>query len=353
MEPQPSSSPPFKVLSIDGGGIRGIYPARFLSRLEEQLKIEGKETSIHKYFDLVCGTSTGSIIAIGLALGMPASEIEHLYRHEAKKIFGAPRRGIKKLFYSLNNNRPLEAILKEKFAKYSPDGNTRLGHAKTRVCIPVFNAHSGQVNVYKTCHHNRFKVDYHVPAYQVCMSSAAAPIYFDPYTVNYQTHGSNHDISIKHNVDGGLFANNPALIGITEAHRFMNVAWSDIKLLSIGTGNLPYTETGNIKAWGPYYWIRKKRILEAMFQAQSEMIHNTVQVLSHNIINESAPLFKYERIQFQMGENEQVKLDETSPDKLNGLCQKASRAFQEKGHTVMSEFFSATAPAFKPCFPLT
>ncbi|GAB2951278.1 hypothetical protein GCM10027048_15410 [Hymenobacter coalescens] len=289
---------------------------------------------------------------MGLALGMPAAEIEDLYLTEAKNIFGTPRRGIKKVFYSLNDNLALETILREKFSKYSPHGDTRLGHAKTRVCIPAFNAPKGEVNVYKTCHHERFKLNYHVPAYQVCMSSAAAPIYFDPYTIKYQTFDSHHKVEIKNNVDGGIFANNPSLIGLTEAHRFMNIAWNDIKLLSIGTGQLPYKETRDIKAWGAYYWVRKKRILEAMFQAQSEMIHNTVQVLSHNIHDTGTPLFKYERIQFQMEQNEAIRLDETSVKKLDTICQKATRSFQERSPYVMNDFFSTEAPIFQPCFPI-
>lgn len=70
----------FKILSIDGGGIRGIIPAKILSLIEEKLNQEGKENQICDYFDLICGTSTGGIIAIGLALGMRASDILSLYK---------------------------------------------------------------------------------------------------------------------------------------------------------------------------------------------------------------------------------------------------------------------------------
>lgn len=80
----------FTILSIDGGGIRGVIPATFLALLEEQLKREGKAAKTSDYFDLICGTSTGGIIAIGLALGMPAAVILSLYRDHAAEILPHP-----------------------------------------------------------------------------------------------------------------------------------------------------------------------------------------------------------------------------------------------------------------------
>lgn len=78
---------PFKILSIDGGGIRGMMPARLLSELEDELTREGKNPRLCDYFDLICGTSTGGIIALGLALGMPAQDVLKLYRDNASNIF--------------------------------------------------------------------------------------------------------------------------------------------------------------------------------------------------------------------------------------------------------------------------
>ena len=93
----------FKILSIDGGGIRGIIPAKILALAEEELNRTGKTGKIADYFDLICGTSTGGIIAIGLALGMPASEILSFYLDHASLIF--PHQGtIKKLAKILFEN---------------------------------------------------------------------------------------------------------------------------------------------------------------------------------------------------------------------------------------------------------
>ena len=80
----------FKILSIDGGGMRGIIPAKILCELEEELqRREGPEARLCDYFDLICGTSTGGIIAIGLALGMSAKEMLNLYVAHGKEIFSA------------------------------------------------------------------------------------------------------------------------------------------------------------------------------------------------------------------------------------------------------------------------
>jgi patatin-like phospholipase/acyl hydrolase len=88
----PTIRRPFPILFLDGGRIRGLYTARFLADMEAQLQRDGNEhTSLYQHFDLICGTSTGGIIALALALGMPARELVHLYSHHAKDIFGAGR----------------------------------------------------------------------------------------------------------------------------------------------------------------------------------------------------------------------------------------------------------------------
>lgn len=250
MLPLNTSPQPFRILSLDGGGIRGLFIARFLANLEAQLKRDGNlATSLYQHFDLICGTSTGGIIALALALGMPAQELVDLYAHHATDIFGSGRSFFSRLGTAQYPNQKLEALLKAKFQPYSPNGDTRLGHAKTRVCIPVFNATSGRVNVYKTCHHPGLIRDYHIPAYQVAMSTAAAPTYFNPYSPTYLTNETQEKVTITHNIDGGIFANNPALIGLTEAHRALEIPWADIRILSIGTGSKTYIEQPNQRRW--------------------------------------------------------------------------------------------------------
>lgn len=348
-----ASSQPFRILSLDGGGIRGLFVARFLANLEAQLKRDGNATtSLHQHFDLICGTSTGGIIALALALGMPAQELVTLYSEHANDIFGAGRSLISRLGTAQYPSQKLEALLKKKFQPYSPNGDTRLGHAKTRVCIPVFNATSGKVNVYKTCHHPKLIRDYHIPAYQVAMSTAAAPTYFNPYSPEYITNETQEKVTITHNIDGGIFANNPSLIGLTEAHRALEVPWANIRLLSIGTGSKAFTEQPKQRKWGLMHWIgnREVRLLDMILHAQADFIDNTCKVLSRGVGEEAPHHFLYDRVQFEFrSKADYVSLDTTDPAKLRDLQERADSLFKIRGCKIISDFCTGPVAPFTPC----
>jgi Patatin-like phospholipase len=123
----------FRILSLDGGGIRGVFPAAFLARLEEHL-----EHPIGRYFDLIAGTSTGGIIAIGLGLGLSAGDILKLYVEQGSAIFdqehGAVKnwvrakvRGMAHLFVTKHSSEPLRRALEGVL------GRRRLGESRTRL----------------------------------------------------------------------------------------------------------------------------------------------------------------------------------------------------------------------------
>src|SRR5271157_2636939 len=138
----PHINPPeqvYRILSLDGGGIRGVFPAAFLACLEEHL-----DHPIGSYFDLIAGTSTGGIIAIGLGLGLPARDILKLYEDHGPAIFDQQHgplatwvrqryRGILHWFgpkyESTALQKALSAIL----------GNRRLGESRTRLLIPAWH----------------------------------------------------------------------------------------------------------------------------------------------------------------------------------------------------------------------
>ncbi len=146
-----------RILSIDGGGIRGVFPAAFLARLEEYL-----DHPIGRYFDLIAGTSTGGIIAIGLGLGLTAKEILQLYVEKGPLIFNQHRRPlanwlhqklreIKQLLGAKYSSAALHDALKEAF------GDRRLGDSKIRLVIPAWHPETERVWIYKTAHHPRIK----------------------------------------------------------------------------------------------------------------------------------------------------------------------------------------------------
>lgn len=171
----------FRILSLDGGGIRGVFPAAFLARLEEHL-----EHSIGHYFDLIAGTSTGGIIAIGLGLGLAASDILKLYVDQGPTIFdqghGAVEnwvrqalRGMAHLFVTKHASAPLHRALEDVF------GRRRLGKSRTRLVIPAWHPVLERVYIYKTAHHPRLETDYKQPAIDAAMATAAAPTFLKPH----------------------------------------------------------------------------------------------------------------------------------------------------------------------------
>jgi patatin-like phospholipase/acyl hydrolase len=129
----------YKILSIDGGGIRGLFPAAFLAKLEEHL-----EAPLASYFDLIAGTSTGGIIAVGLGLGLSAKDILKLYEEQGPAIFDQQHgrlanfvlqrwRGARHLFASKYSSKPLHDAL------VGVLGDRRLGESKTRLVIPAWH----------------------------------------------------------------------------------------------------------------------------------------------------------------------------------------------------------------------
>ena len=249
----------FRILAIDGGGIRGLFPAEVLANLERRF-LAG--STISDYFDLIVGTSTGGIIALGLAAGLPASALRDLYRDRGKEIFpsagvgriGAWRRWLKErsrlLRYSYDSDA-LERILREVL------GDRCLGHATTRLCIPSFEGEYGEVFVFKTPHHRAFNKDSKESMVKVALATAAAPTYFRPHRDGGYTF-----------VDGGIWANNPIMVGLTEALTSFDVARDRVRILSLGCGTDPYQVTGDkILMGGLWHW---RDIFVAAMRLQSQ-----------------------------------------------------------------------------------
>ena len=215
------SDQPFRILSMDGGGIRGIFPAAVLADLEHRYL--GGDLVV-EYFDLITGTSTGGILALGLAAGMKASELLCLYRDRGREVFPPQRRKPRKFlqwFKTGYKRDPLDRILEE------VQGERKLRDSLVRLCIPSLDWKYGDVYIFKTPHHPDFKKDGDEPMAKVAGATAAAPTYFRPVQEGYIF------------ADGGLWANNPIMIGLIEALSGFKTKRSDIAILSIGCGENP------------------------------------------------------------------------------------------------------------------
>lgn len=215
-----------RILSIDGGGIKGTCPASFLASLEESLP-----QPIGRYFDLIAGTSTGGILAIGLALGIPAKQLLNLYVEHGPEIFGqqSEPRGVatwcrsklmssKRLFKGKHDETSLRRVLSEVL-----EGRL-ISDAKTRLLVPAWDADNRSVYIYKTAHHPRLKIDYRKPALDAAMATAAAPTFF-------RRHRTVDDVGL---LDGGVWANNPTGIAVVEAITLLGWRANDLKVLSLG-----------------------------------------------------------------------------------------------------------------------
>lgn len=301
-----------KILSIDGGGIKGVFPASFLSSIEDQI-----EGNIVDYFDLVVGTSTGGIIALGLGMGLTAKDILAFYESRGNEIFKGNRffKFLRRIGFSKYDREPLKKALESVF------GNSKLGESKTRLVIPSFNLESGEVYIYKTAHCERFKNDYKEKVVDVALATSAAPTYFPVHT-------SSNGISL---VDGGLWANNPMGMAAVEAVGTLSWPRQEIKMLSIGCTEekLNVKHRGGILPWA-------LKLADIFMASQSSASLGTAQhLLGHkNVkrINPGAPNGKY-----SLDTVKQIK-------NLKGLGFSEAR----KAYPDIEEFFTSKADTFMP-----
>ena len=210
-----------RILSIDGGGIKGVFPAAFLADIEITLP-----HAIGSYFDLIVGTSTGGIIALGLGLGLTASEILDFYRQHGPKIFKGNRfvLTVKQALWRKYSNEQLRRALEETF------GNRTLSESKNRLVIPSFNIDTGEVYIYKTRHHERFERDYEKTAVEAALATASAPTFFPLFK-------NSSEASL---VDGGVWANNPTSVAVAEAIGTLGWSKDQLRVLSIGCTEEPF-----------------------------------------------------------------------------------------------------------------
>jgi patatin-like phospholipase/acyl hydrolase len=246
----------FRILEIDGGGIKGIFPAMLLAEIEERYLSGG---SVAEHFDLITGTSTGGIIALGLSIGMPARKIAELYTEHGGEIFPAPRSGWLgrkwQWFRDLARYRYDRAVLAELLS--NTFGDRKFGDAKSRLCIPSCDGRFGDVYVFKTPHHPDFKKDRHELMTTVAMATAAAPTYFQPL-----------DSGGYRFVDGGLWANNPIMVGVVDALSCFDLDRQQVRVLSLGCGDEPYTVSDRMVKWGGL--LSWKKVINGAIAFQSQ-----------------------------------------------------------------------------------
>ena len=245
----------FRILALDGGGIKGTFSAAVLAALEDATQCRCAD-----HFDLIAGTSTGGIIALGLALGMTAQEIASFYEEHGPAIFpssslASRSTGIfRQLFLGPKHSH---ATLREKLSLVL--GDRTFGDSKVRLVIPTYDAINGRNFVLKTAHHPRFVFDVSAPAVDVALATSAAPTYFE--AAPFPAHANSSY------VDGGVWANCPVMVGLMEAICFLDVSVDVIDILSIGTTTTPFSIAEHTRS-SALRW--NTGLVNLMFEAQVE-----------------------------------------------------------------------------------
>jgi len=209
VRPNVPSGRMFRILALDGGGLRGTFTAAVLAQWDEMLR-PGGNNGLVKHFDLVAGTSTGAILAIGLALGLAPNKILDFYRTRGPQIF-AKDRWLRHWLKSKHDSATLRATLEEIF------GDRKLAeHACCRLVIPTVRATHGESETIVTNHSPDRTGFETISAVDAALASSAAPTFFDEATIDGPVATASY-------LDGGIWANNPVLPAIAEALRYLNV----------------------------------------------------------------------------------------------------------------------------------
>ncbi len=314
-----------KVLSIDGGGIKGLIPAMLLAEIEKRTN-----KPISSLFHLIAGTSTGGILALGLTRPRPgapktpaytAADGVELYKTEGPKIFS---RSIWHKIHSIGNlteeKYPADGI-EEVLDQYF--GETRLKDALTDVIVTAYEIEQRFPFFFKSRYaRDPAKPDYDFPMKQVARATSAAPTYFEPLKIETTDRSDYYAL-----IDGGVYANNPAMCAFAEA-RSTHPDADDFLIVSLGTGELtrrlPYDD---VKGWGLIHWAQP--VLSVVFDG----ISDTVDYQLKQLLPDRAGARRYYRFQTRLDEGSD-DMDDASRTNLRVLQLLAKELIDKNSQTL-------------------
>ncbi|MEM7121950.1 MAG: patatin-like phospholipase family protein [Pseudomonadota bacterium] len=273
-------SKPIVILAIDGGGVRGLIPALLLKALSDQIATHGGSARgaakpLGRYFDLIAGTSTGALIAVGLSFAksrgsnVPLATPEELvafYRERSAHAFRRIRfQKLRRLWRSEYNYEPFASVLEDIV------GERRLSETTTPVVLPAYDVHNRYVRYFNSdAASTSDGEDYYLR--DVLRATTAAPVYFPPARIS-AIGGKTEEVF----VDGGLFANNPSLCASTEALRQFGFN-RQLIVVSMGTGqaNQRYP-LHRLESWGAFKWLDPRMrmpLIDVMMDGQTDATHH-------------------------------------------------------------------------------
>jgi patatin-like phospholipase/acyl hydrolase len=319
------------MLSVDGGGIRGIIPAIILIELEKKLKQYKPDAKIIDYFDFYAGTSTGGLIVAGLLLPNPAKpgepmynthDILELYQKEGDKIFKDSFFDTS-LFYGAKFGREsIDEVLARKF------GEARLKNLMAPCLITAYDVDNRTTHLFRQ-HRAQFQEEYDFAVKDMCSATSAAPTYFPPVNI---TNGNGIEYTL---VDGGVVLNNPVLSAYSEVRKAViatdaegnpkELSAKDMFVISLGTGSIKKEyKYDKIKNWGKAQWAIP--IIDVLMSGSAE----TMDYLTKKIFETTDYSDNYIRLDTSDLGDASDEMDKTDEKNINELIQVGKTlAFQQ------------------------
>ena len=341
----------FKILCIDGGGMRGVIPAKVLALVEEALEHQGRHKRLCDCFDLICGTSTGSIIATGLALGMSARNILRLYRACARDIF-PPLSPVKKLLRlvskkPLYERQALSTALRTAFDQAAQATPATLGHAHTRLCIPTYDLTLARTRLLRNYASGEAQADRYIAAADAALASSAAPGYFNSYSIEFDVPAGQTVEKRRYAklIDNGAAANTPLLTAYFEAVETLGVPPQELAICSLGTGDFTFDNAPDEVFARYWFYYKPHRGAKAQQMAFGNLLltsqSTTADTLMHHLQGSgSHPRFVYQRLQYDFGSHELVPFDTSKPKYLDLMEQMGKKVYEAQGEQALQTFFT-------------
>lgn len=314
----------FRILSIDGGGIRGVFSAAYLAEMERRF-LGGR--SIATCFDMIAGTSTGGIIALALAHGMSAREALQIYVDRGSRIFPGLSgwRKWRRLLRWISRPKHDQSVLRDELLLIF--GDKVLNDAATRLVVPSFEGRHGEPFLYKTPHHPDYQKDRHQRFAHVALHTSAAPSYYPAI--------DNDGLFM---IDGGIWANNPVMNALVDVLACYDVPRENIRILSLGTGETEFTLGEAVRSGGVRHWAFL-RAFEAAARAQCKNALGQAYLLvgKNNVLRVDPP-----------ASSNPIALDDVQRAlaELPAIARSLSEA---SGHHVAATFLVDAADAFVRC----
>jgi hypothetical protein len=315
----------YRILSLSGGGVRGLLSAIWLQRLEEKLG-----GSIAQHFDLIAGSSAGAIIACGLGIGLDMPTIVNLYQTRSRDIFPPPVSRfwgrVRRVFgQGLDapryDGRGLETVLRSTF------GDKLFSELQTRTIITGYDLLHSEALVFKTN-----KPEHQaIPIWQIAKASASAPVYFPAQLLELAG-------ELIPAIDGGVVANNPTACAIAEGARINQEQPSETQVplprfvvAAFGTGEVQRSITiAQSQEWGALEWALP--LINVLFDGSGD----SVDYISRQLLADE----NYFRFQTTVPAAN-GDIDDASPENLTGLTTIAQDYLKHGGDALLDRLVAA------------